>query len=429
MKHLRTPLFGTAAILALAWALSAFGQDAAGDADKHFKEAQELAKGQKFDEAIAAIKKAIELAPRNDLYLATASDYEFRAGRYADGLEHALQAIKINDKVGAYYALVAANAIGTQDLDRAREYCEIILKRGPKEFGAATCNDAHTILDRLTPRTYTLYWVLDPRKGRAVGGRLTVAVPKDGLPYQSVTYQVEGARSQRLVKGEINDVVQIEPDGKGPIKLTTKVTVRPYSYKKELAKATQEKGRPVPPETRAYLGPCVAVNPKSPALMKIAAGLKGTDNVETVRNILAWLKKNVKYRLEEPTVELDFKSVDELVERGHAECRGYALLLTALCRAADVPARPIWGLVRVPASLEKKFGQIASHNWTEFYVPGCGWVPIDPQYPETLGFLPTTCIRIFMDAQRSKTSPEVLPLRNLVLMNGEKLKFDEAAAP
>src|SRR5262249_7301195 len=124
--------------------------------------------------------------------------------------------------------------------------------------------------------------------------------------------------------------------------------------------------------------------------------------------------------------KLDFESVDEIVERGHAECRGYAILFTALCRAADVPARPIWGLTRVAPSQDQRFGDIASHNWAEFYVSGAGWIPVDPQRPETLGCLPTSCMRIFMDGRKAKGSTETLPMLNLVSMNGDKLKFEES---
>jgi transglutaminase-like putative cysteine protease len=149
--------------------------------------------------------------------------------------------------------------------------------------------------------------------------------------------------------------------------------------------------------------------------------------VDTARNILAWMKKNVEYKLETTAIgKLDFESVDEIVERGHAECRGYALLFTGLCRAAGVPARPVWGLARVAADQDQRFGGVASHNWADIYVPGCGWVPVDPQRPETLGFLPTSDMRIYMDAKKTKAGLEVLPMVNLVSMNGEKLKFEES---
>jgi tetratricopeptide (TPR) repeat protein len=407
----------------LGWC-TALRADASDEAKQLVDKAKELVKANKLEEAVAAMHKAIKLDPKNDLYWATASDYELKAGKYADGLKHARQAIKLNDKAGPYYILAAANAYGEQELEQAREHCERILKGGPKEFGPATYKDALTLQDLLFKKTYTLYWKLDPEKGRLTKGNVVVAMPKSSLPYQSVTYEISGAKGSRLVKGEVNDFLYLVPDGTKTITLTTKVTVQPYSFKKALAKATP---RPLPAEARACLGPCLTIDPKSASLTKVVADLKGRTSVDTARNILAWMKKNIEYKLEKTSIaELDFKNVDEIVERGHAECRGYALLFTALCRAAGVPARPIWGLTRVAPDQDQRYGDIASHNWAEFYVSGCGWVPIDPQKPETLGFLPTSCIRMMMDAQKTKTSLEMLPVINLLTMNGDKLKFDES---
>ena len=118
---------------------------------------------------------------------------------------------------------------------------------------------------------------------------------------------------------------------------------------------------------------------------------------------------------------LDFKTLDEILDRGHAECRGYSLLFVALCRAADVPARPVWGLTKLPGNEKMPKGDLASHTLCEVYANGGGWVPVDPQTPETFGLLPTCHIRIFMDERKSKTSQENLPVVNLVVMNGETL--------
>jgi tetratricopeptide (TPR) repeat protein len=422
MNRNRTVLLPAGAVV-LGCVLTAAGQDASDEAQQLYQQAQDLVKAQKFDQAVEAMSKAVRLAPRNDLYLATLSDCEFKAGKFADGVEHALQAVKLNDKVGAYYVLVAANAYGDQDVDRARDYCDQVLKR-EKEFGPGPAKDARLIQDLLVPKTYTLFWNLDPQKGRLAGGALVIAMPKGNLPYQSVTYEISGVQSQRLVKGEVNDVLYVVPQGTKPFPLTTKVTVQPYSFKKELAKAAP---KPLPEEARACLGPCEGIDPKSPALKKVVAGLKGDTAVDTARNILAWMKKNIEYKLDKPNIaELDFKTVDEVIDRGHAECRGYAMLFTGLCRAAGVPARPVWGLERVSPGQDQRFGDIASHNWAEVYVAGCGWVPVDPQHPESLGFLPTTCLRIFMDAKKNKASAENMPMLNLVSMNGDKLRFEES---
>ena len=245
------------------------------------------------------------------------------------------------------------------------------------------------------------------------------------MPCQTVTYEIEGDRSHRLVKGEVNDLLSVVPQGTQKIALTVKVTTQPYSYKKELAQAVP---KAPPAEARAFLGAFLAVDPKSPTLKKAVAGLKGDDGLATVRNILAWMKKNIDYKLlqNDSIVEHDFKNVDEIVKRGHAECRGYSLLFTALCRAADIPARPIWGLLRVPPGTDRKFGDIVSHNWAEVYISGSGWVPIDPQRPETLGFLPTNYLRFAVDSQKSLTSTETMPVYNLMFMHGGKLKFEES---
>jgi transglutaminase-like putative cysteine protease len=404
--------------------LPVFGQDAEQEAKQLVQKAQELAKEQKFDQAIDAMKKAVQLAPRSDLYLAMTSDFEQKAGRYADGIEHALAAIKLNPKVGAYYFLVAHNAYSDQDLAKAREYCDIVLKGGPSAFGQMICNDASALQNMLAKKTYTIFWNLDPKKGRLERGSLAIALPKSDLPYQTVSYEISGVRSHRLVKGESNDVLYVVPEGTKPFPLTTKVTVEPYSYKKDLASAS---AKPLPADARAHLGPFMAIDPKSPVLKKIVADLKGSNSADTARNIQKWMKKNIEYKLDKsPIDQLDFKTVDEIAERGHAECRGYALLFTALCRAADIPARPVWGLVRVLAGQDKRFGDIASHNWTEVYIAGCGWVPVDPQKPESFGCLPATCMRMFMDAKKTKTSAETLPMLNLLYMNGDKLKFEES---
>jgi hypothetical protein len=49
-----------------------------------------------------------------------------------------------------------------------------------------------------------------------------------------------------------------------------------------------------------------------------------------------------------------------------------ALLFTAFCRAAGVPAVPVAGV------LCGSGGSAANHYWAQFWVDGLGWVPVDP---------------------------------------------------
>jgi tetratricopeptide (TPR) repeat protein len=418
------------AILTAVWLFAlaplSFGQDSKDqEALQLAQKAQDLAKAQKFEDAFAAMKKATQLVPNNHLYLAVTSDYALKAGKVSEARELVQQAIKLNGKVGSYYVLAALAELADQELDKALDYCELVLKRGEKELGSQAVKDAAVVKDALVKKTYTLNWNLDPKFIRYTGGTIAIALPKHNPPYQIVTWEVSGVKSQRFVKGEVNDILYVVPQGAKPFSLVTKVTIQPHSFKKELASTSA--AVPLPAEAKAHLGPCFSINPKSPVLTKIVADLKGATNADTARNILAWMKKNVEYKLEKGSIaELDFKTVDELAQRGHAECRGYAMLFTALCRAADIPARPIFGLMRMSPGQEQRFGDIAPHNWAEFYAPGVGWVAVDPQKAETLGCLPNRCIRIFMDAKKTKASTEGLPLLNLMYMNGEKLKFDES---
>jgi tetratricopeptide (TPR) repeat protein len=405
---------------------TAFGQDSNAQAKTLADKAQEKARGKEYSQAIAFMKKAIALAPNNDAYLAMTSEYELQAGKYADGLEHAEQAIKLNAKDGGHLVLAAANAYGNQDLDRAKAYCTKVLEKGQGVVGARPIQEASYLMDLLSKKVFTLYWNLDPKKAVVppVNGVFTVAIPKTGLPYQTVTYEIRDVKSSKLLKGDINDSLSIVPQGQNPFSLTIKVTSQPFSFKKELAKANS---KPAPAEAKTFLGPFLMVDPKSPILKKTVAPLKEKDNLATVQNILTWMKKNIDYKLErsDSLTQHDFKNVDEIVKRRYAECRGYAMLFTALCRSADIPARPVWGLLRVDPGAGKKPNNIVSHNWAEVYITGAGWLPVDPQRPETLGFLPNNYLRFTTDARKSEASLETVPMLNLMSMIGGKLKFEE----
>jgi len=394
------------------------------DVPKLMQQAEQLYRDKKYDEALDAIHKAIKKQPNNDRLLMMSSEINRRAGRFADGKRDALAALKINDKIPLYYALVAANAYGNEEPELALEYCRKVLDMGPSKAGASVYKDAKAYEDMLVKKTYTITWKLDPsdpKHHKSVGNYIPVALPKDGMPYQSVAVEIKDAKSHRIVKGQTNDVMNVVPNGDKPFQVITKVTLTPVSYKAKLAKAAEKKGNgPLPPSVRPYLTAADSMDPSSPVLKKVVGQVRGANNVETVRNILTWLKKNIKYKDQgSNNTELDFDTVDEIVKRGHAECRGYTMLFAALCRAAGIPARPVWGVLFVDNTCK-------SHNWDEVYIAGVGWVPVDPQAAETFGWLPINRVRVFMDLRKSARSEENVPLLNLLFMNGPKVHFEQS---
>jgi len=398
------------------------GQENLDEARKLAEQSLNFEKDKKYDQAVKAMRKVIELVPGKDDLVIRTSNLERLAQQYDEGLKHALEAIKLNDKVPVYYVLAAANAWGSHDLERAREFVKKARDKAGDQLDGGNKLLLQLIEEVTTERVYTIRWTQRPGKGVAQGGVLLAALPTDKLPYQSVTFEVTGAQSQRYERAEANDLLRVVPFGNRTYELTTKITCRPYSFKKDLANAA--KG-PAPREAQPYLGSSEFINPKSPKLVQIAADLKADTMPATVRNIIAWLQANIKYEVKQTSIAtLDFKTLDEIVDRGHAECRGYSMLFVALCRAADVPARPVWGLTKLPGNEKMPKGDLSSHTWCEVYANGGGWVPVDPQTPETFGLLPTSHIRIFMDERKSKTSQENLPVVNLVVMNGEKVKWE-----
>lgn len=72
--------------------------------------------------------------------------------------------------------------------------------------------------------------------------------------------------------------------------------------------------------------------------------------------------------------------VDSVLAERHGVCQDFAHLQIACLRALGLPARYVSGYLRThPAEgQEKKIGADASHAWLSIWVPGYGWVDLDP---------------------------------------------------
>jgi len=142
-----------AAILVKARTLGSFGTGTLPPqiaSSRLYQEAQALEKSKDYPSAVKKMKEAIDLAPDNDLYRAYASHVERMAGSYGDGVEHALQAIKINEKkVGWYYASAAFNAHAKGDRELARVYCKKVIDFGAEIVGQENYDQAKKLLDEL----------------------------------------------------------------------------------------------------------------------------------------------------------------------------------------------------------------------------------------------------------------------------------------
>lgn len=99
-----------------------------------------------------------------------------------------------------------------------------------------------------------------------------------------------------------------------------------------------------------------------------------TTVVERAKAIYDWTCDNM-FR-EPKTIGCGKGEVCKLLQKPGGKCTDIHSVFVALCRAAGVPAREIFGI-----RLGKKDGQDITkwqHCWAEFFLPGYGWVPVDP---------------------------------------------------
>ncbi|MDZ7722760.1 MAG: transglutaminase domain-containing protein [candidate division KSB1 bacterium] len=89
------------------------------------------------------------------------------------------------------------------------------------------------------------------------------------------------------------------------------------------------------------------------------------------QRIYDYVRNTLEYKLEGGWNVAPF-----VLQRGTGSCSEYTFSFIALCRAAGIPARYVGAAVvrGDDASIDEYF-----HRWPEVYLPGYGWIPMDPQ--------------------------------------------------
>lgn len=92
------------------------------------------------------------------------------------------------------------------------------------------------------------------------------------------------------------------------------------------------------------------------------------------RAIYDWIVNNM-YR--DPNIKgCGTGEVERLIGALGGKCGDIHSVYVALARSVGVPAREAFG-IRIPKGKEGDMTK-AQHCWAEFYLPGYGWVPVDP---------------------------------------------------
>jgi len=130
-----------------------------------------------------------------------------------------------------------------------------------------------------------------------------------------------------------------------------------------------------PRDYELYLAP-TTLGPVTGEVKKLADRITEDKNgiLEKARAIYDWTVERT-YRDPE-TRGCGLGDVTALLKRPGGKCADISSIYIALARAAGVPAREILGI-----RTGRKAKQDVStwqHCWAEFYLPGYGWVPVDP---------------------------------------------------
>ncbi len=108
--------------------------------------------------------------------------------------------------------------------------------------------------------------------------------------------------------------------------------------------------------------------------------LESGDAQAYIRRVLAWYNREFVYTLEPPL--LGTHTVDEFLFEGkRGFCSHFAGSFVFLMRAANIPARVVTGYQggeRHPTGDYMLVYQYNAHAWAEVWLPGAGWVRVDP---------------------------------------------------
>jgi hypothetical protein len=386
------PRVAAAALLILALLAPSLRGDNAKDAAKLMESARQAERDKRYGEAIQATRDAIQLAPNVAEYHGYMGWLSLLNNDYATGVKESETASRLaGPKRDAFYLFIAGeNAYLDQDLDEATRFYKLAMSRDGLDPQNQTI--AKERLDFLAERTYDFEIRFDPKKGKGLkrpDGTFQLPLPaNERWPFQKRTnLTVIGARSHTIGELEGNDVINLTPEGEEIIRVIMTVTVKPFSYKARMKRRTKSKD--FSETVRPYVGRSEWLNPDSRVLKKVVEPLKKSDPMETVDEIVKYLRKQLRYIQNENLLDSSDVTAEITLTRGQASCRGWSAAFTALCRTAGVPAR----MVTVLSARERD--RFEYHAIVEVYFSGCGWVPLEPQPGGAIGMPGTQYIRLY----------------------------------
>jgi transglutaminase-like putative cysteine protease len=122
---------------------------------------------------------------------------------------------------------------------------------------------------------------------------------------------------------------------------------------------------------------------------------------QTALEFCKWIGGHIRY---DASVPFSADDLAATLASGRGHCGHQMALFESMCSAAKIPTRTVLGLnLRVPSgigplhTIRPDFEN--QHTWAEIYLPGSGWVEIDPGMGENAYFIPSQLIQNNNDFQ------------------------------
>ena len=206
--------------------------------------------------------------------------------------------------------------------------------------------------------------------------KLHMALLRDWAPYQQVTLvQASPSDYEIITDADDNEYAlfwfyDMQPGDSVPVTIEYEVTVNALDYDLSVCS-----GEMIQTFTNAekYL------EVDHPEISTLAESLTvdAKTDCQAVNNIYTYVIDSMSYAGYVP----GDKGALFAHQTGSGDCTDYADLMIALTRAAGIPARFVEGVTYSTDGYYDE-GQ-TKHDWLEVYLPGTGWVPMDPTWGES----------------------------------------------
>ncbi len=160
-------------------------------------------------------------------------------------------------------------------------------------------------------------------------------------------------------------------------------------------------------EELAVLAPYITMAEKAKLPSPLAPTIP-RPTVETLVNINSWIFENIAYERRESSHR---HTAAEILKRGSGSCRDFSTLLAETLRQNGLATRLASGFVwEGDKPKEEKKASSSMHAWVETYLPGAGWIGMDP----TNGVL---CDHHFVTTAVGRTESDIAPVNGSYYSN------------